>query len=286
MSIIDKINGTQEKAPESKETTVEKKAVETKETTTPKTLEDVISSTGHNDHDDESKKAPKSADDDKDKVIVSLKRELKENRRETKEIKSLVTDLTNLIESDKKSKLSDAKIVAFAEKRGVDPDSIRDLAELLRDEVAPQETTKKVSQKGKPTDEDEDNEDDEDEDEPTPTFNTKRLSGAVDKLLADFLEEMPEYENVVDEDTVKELILSNPAKYTKLNMGQIVEKIYGKTITGKKGVEKLNSTNREKKEANYKGKLSSKEFESIKDDPEAKKEYRSGLLERARKFGI
>lgn len=283
MSIIDKINGTQDKAPESKETTA--KAVETKETTTPKTLEDVISSTGHNDHDDESKKAP-VANDDKDKVIVSLKRELKEGRKETREIKALVTDLTNLIESDKKSKLSDAKIIAFAEKRGVDPDSIRDLAELLRDEVAPQETTKKVSQKGKQTDEDEDSEDDEDEDEPTPTFNTKRLSGAVDKLLSDFLEEMPEYEDVVDEDTVKELILSNPAKYTKLNMGQIVEKIYGKTITGKKGVEKLNSTNREKKEANYKGKLSSKEFESIKDDPEAKKEYRSGLLERARKFGI
>lgn len=282
MGIIDKMNGTQEKAPATDvDVTLEKEVAKTEETKS-ETLEDVITSTSHNDHDDKSKKA--EAGDDKDKVIVSLKRELKENRRETKEIKSLVTDLTNLIETDKKSKLSEAKIQAFAEKRGVDPDSVRELADLLRDEVAPPVSNKKDTQKSKP--QDEELEDDEEDETPPAKFDTKRLSMAVDKLLSDFLSDMPEYADVVDEESIKDLILANPAKYAKLNMGQIVEKIYGKTLTGKKGVEKINSQNREKKSNNVKGNVSQKDFEKIKDSPEDMKEYRSGLLERARKFAM
>lgn len=244
------------------------------------TLEQVIGSTGQDDHNDESKKVEKPVEDEKDAVIISLKKELRENKKETKEVKKLVSDLTNLIENDKKSKLSDEKIKAFAEKRGVDPDSIRDLAELLRDEVAPQKQT------AKPTDEDESEEEDEDEVDTKPMkFDLKRLGVAVDKMLTDFIKDSPEYKDVVDEETVKELILANPNKYSKLNMNQIVEKIYGKTVQGKKGIENLKNQTRDK-EVKTKGSLSRKEFDEIKDNPEAMKEYRGSLLARAHKYGI
>lgn len=247
------------------------------------TLEQVIGSTGQNDHDDEEKQA--KASDPKDSVIISLKRQLRDTKRETAEVKGLVQELTNLVQNETKAKLSEAKIVAFAEKTGADPDSIRELAELLRDEVAPQkeDKTSKAS-KVQPKIEDEDEDDNEDE---LPKFNKSRLTKAVNQLVDEFMDEMPEYDDIFDSEDLKEIILSNPNKYARMPIIQIVEKFYGRAVKGKKGIESVKpagtSHQAEKKTG---GKLTDKEFEAIKDDPEAMKDYRKDLVSRIQKAGL
>ena len=282
MSIQDKMENANSPKP-AEETKVEAKAetvVTPKENA--KTLEDVIASTGHNDHDDEKKTDPK------DGVIVSLKRELKESKKEMGEIKTLVSDLTTLIQNDSKVKLTNAKIEAFAEKRGVDPESIRELAELLRDEVVQPQATK-VAPVSKSTKKDEDEDEDEDEEEEIPkvtkTFNKARLGQAVDKMVSDFLEDIPEYANIVDTDTVKEMILANPQAYANKTISEIVDKIYGKAIKGKGGIENIRGQNRDTTKKTT-GKLSQADMEALKTDPVAMKEYKQDLVARAQKFGL
>ena len=68
-------------------------------------------------------------------------------------------------------------------------------------------------------------------------------------------------------------------------INEIIDKIYGKSIKGKGGIEKIKSNNRQTEKKSF-GKLSSAEFKEIKNDPEAMKEYKSGLISRARKFGL
>lgn len=283
MSITDKLeNANSEKKVEATVVEADKKAeakAETKETA--KTLEQVIDSTGHNDHDDEKKNT-----DPKDGVIVSLKKELKSNKKEMSEIKTLVSDLTNLIQNDSKVKLSNAKIEAFAEKRGVDPESIRELAELLRDETV--QSPKKVDSKQTKKDEDEEDEDEDEEEEVpkvTKSFDKKRLGQAVDKMVIDFLIDIPEYAEIVDTDTVKEVILANPQAYASKTISEIVEKIYGKAIKGKGGIEAIRNNNRDNTKKTT-GKLSQEEMEALKTDPTAMKEYKKDLVNRAQKFGL
>jgi hypothetical protein len=289
MGVLDKLNGTQDKAPETPNPAdvtpaKENEAPKDKENKTPTTtLEQVIGSTGQDDRNDE--ETPK--EDPKDKVIISLKRELRENKKEMSEVKTLVTDLVTALNAEKSQKMSEAKIVAFAEKRGVDPDSIRELAELLRDEVAPQSKKAPVSKKQAEPEDDDEEDIDEDEDEKpvAKKFSNARLAKAVDQMVTDFLDDTPEYEAIVDIDTVKEIILANPQKYIKMPINEIIDKIYGKSIKGKGGIEKIKSNNRQTEKKSF-GKLSSAEFKEIKNDPEAMKEYKSGLISRARKFGL
>ena len=226
MSIAEKMAEALGKKSETTETPSDQSG---SEETKNSTLEQVIGSTGQNDHDDEEKQA--KASDPKDNVIVSLKRQLRDTKRETAEVKGLVQELTNLVQNETKAKLSEAKIVAFAEKTGADPDSIRELAELLRDEVAPQkeDKTSKAS-KVQPKED----EDDEDEDEELPKFNKARLAKAVNQLVDEFMDEMPEYDDVFDSEDLKEIILSNPNKYARMPIIQIVEKFYGRAVKGKK----------------------------------------------------
>lgn len=278
MSIAEKMAEALGKKSETTETPSDQSG---SEETKNSTLEQVIGSTGQNDHDDEEKQTKA---DPKDTVIINLKRQLKETKRETAEVKGLVQELTNLVQKETKSKLSEAKIVAFAEKTGADPDSIRELAELIRDEVAPQKEEKSSkASKVQPKEDDED----EDDEEELPKFNKGRLTKAVNQLVDEFLEEMPEFEEIVEADDLKEIILSNPQKYAKTPIIEIVEKFYGKAIKGKKGIESMKpSGSSHQAEKKVGGKLSEKEFEAIKDDPEAMKEYRKDLFSRVQKAGL
>lgn len=221
-------------------------------------------------------------DNSKDRAIISLKRDLKKSNQTQEEMRTMITDLTDLIKADKSQQVSDAKIAKFAEDNGIDPNTLKALKEVMRDEVV-QPPVKKVAKKN------EDEDDDEDEEEVPPvtkTFNKKRLGLAVDKMTSEFLEDMPEYADIVDEDYIKELILENPTKYASKSMAEIVEKIYGKQIEGKKGIEHQRNNGREGKEVKTKGRLSPKEFDAIKDNPEAMKDYKKDLVDRATKFGI
>lgn len=282
MSIIDKLTGNkQDEVPETPTTPTGGSEAEKKPN---ETLEQVIGSTGQEDLNDEKLKA----DQRKEAVITSLKRELKENKKETRELKKLVVDIANLIQIEKKQAVSNERINAFAEKRGVDPESIRELAELLRDEVAqPQKFSKqsKNYEQKEEIKEDVGDDDDDEEVEMTNKINRTRLVNAVNKMVDDFLKDMPEYASIVDADTIKELMISNPQKYSNKTMSEIVEKIYGNSIKGKGGIEGIRNQNRDTSKKVV-GRLSSKEFSEIKDDPEALREYKQGLLARVQKYGL
>ncbi len=246
-----------------------------------KTLEQVIdSSTGQNDHGDEVGK--------KTETWKSIKTELKQRNADVEELKDLVTQLATIVENDKKEKLSEAKIKAFAEKRGVDPESIRELAELLRTEDV-QTPSKKNATVSKQSKQKPDEDEDEDDDEPKPKskgLNRDRLSQAVDSMVADFLADIPEYAEIVDVATIKELILANPNKYANKTISEIVDGIYGKSLKGKGGIETIKSQNRDTTRAKPGNRLTAKDFEDMQNDPTAMKEYKSGLLDRARKYGL
>jgi hypothetical protein len=280
MSITDKLNGTQE---DILETEVEiATAIETKEEKN-LTLEQVIDSTGQNYSDDESKQ-PVKVIDDKDRLIGALKKELKQDRREVQELKGLVTDLARIVQTDKNQKISENKIQMFAEENGVDPDSIRKLANLIREEVAPQQETI-VSQVKRQEDYQEDDSENEEYDNKK-KYTTQRIASAAESMLNDFLQNVPEYKSVVDKDTITELILSNPNKYLTMKVGEIVEKVYGKFLEGKNGIERVSNQNRENKKVDFSKGATDREFESIKTNPEEMKAYKKSILERAQRSGL
>lgn len=250
---------------------------ETKNTT----LEQVIDSTGQNDHDDEEKQVKTS--NPKDSAIINLKRQLREQKQEITEARELLQELTTLVQKDAKTKLSQAKINALAEKTGTDPDAIRELADLIREEVAPpkEDKTSKASKRQAEHDDYE-----EEDEKPKVKLDRARLVQGVNALVDNFMQEMPEYQDVFDGEDLKEIILSNPNKYSSMPIIEIVEKFYGKAVKGKKGIESMKPSGSSHQEKKVGGRLSSREFKEIKDDPEAMKDYKADLLSRVRKAGL
>ena len=202
-----------------------------------------------------------------------------------REIRQIVTDLTNTLEAEANRKLSKQKIQAFAEKIGADPETIEELATLLKDEIP--SSTKEKSKTVPPSkkDDEEDDEDEDDNDLPQKIDN-RRLSLAVDSMISQFLKDMPEYKGILDEEVIKDLIIANPRKYSKFTMTQIVEKVYP-NISGKKGIEnpkpQARDTSDKKREVNT---IGEKEFKEVLNDPEERKNYRKDLIERARRYGL
>lgn len=215
--------------------------------------------------------------DKRDGYIMSLKGNLRDSQKEIlgfkkdlADMRELMTSTVSLLEQEKKQTLSTKKINDFAEKQGVDADTIRELMSLMKDETTTSSQVKEVKQT---------------KEEKSELPSPQRLSRAVDELLEEFLESTPEYKDLVDVEAIKDIILDNPSFYLNKSPIEIVEKIYGKQIKGKAGIEKIQSQNRsyEKKTT---GKLTDKEFTDIKDDPEAMKSYRKNLVERAAKYAL
>lgn len=289
MSVLDKLNGKGEDEsinPLPDENDSESNNNQENNKNNESTLEDKLQEeSGQKISRDEN--SAKNNEPTREDLIVQLKNEIRNERKshkaEMREIRQIVTDLTSSLEAEANRKLSKQKIQAFAEKVGADPETIEELATLLKDDINPSQKTKT---KELPSKKDEEEDDDEDDEELPAKIDNRRLSLAVDSMINQFLKDMPEYKDVIDQEVVKDLIIANPRKYSKFTMTQIVEKLYP-SINGKKGIESPKPQAREssdkKKEFNS---IGQKEFKEVLNDPEERRNYRKDLLERARKFAL
>lgn len=200
-----------------------------------------------------------------------------EMKKENREMKQAITDLTNLVKATETSKLTEKQLADFAEKRGVDPESVRELADIIKltldGGAKPTNTVKKS----------------DDEDEPVvprvvEKLSPKRLEAAVSKMLNDFLDSEPEYAEIVDEDVIKDMVLASPEKYQTKTMAQIVEKVYGKALQGKTGIESPRTTSKETTKRRNVPVKDQKEFDEILKDPEKMVDYKKGLMDRIAKY--
>lgn len=106
----------------------------------------------------------------------------------------------------------------------------------------------------------------------------ERINKVFNENFDKVMQELPEYEAVVNKDVIKELtLLPQNAKKT---FQQIVEETYGKTVTGKKTME--TSTPRGGKNVGLdNSRINDPEyFKQVMADPELKKQYNEGITNR------
>ena len=214
----------------------------------------------------------KSSDDEEKE-----ERKWGEIKKENKEMKQAIVELTTLVKAGETSKMTEKQLADFAEKRGVDPESVRELADILKLTLGLEAKPTTTVQKS------------DDEDEPvvpktSEKISPRRLETAVSKMLNDFLDTEPEYAEIVDEDVIKDMVLANPEKYQNQTMAQIVEKVYGRALKGKTGIESPRTTSKETTKRRNVPVKDQKEFEEILKDPEKLSEYKTGLMDRIKKY--
>lgn len=102
-----------------------------------------------------------------------------------------------------------------------------------------------------------------------------KYKALFDKTMA----EMPEYEGVVNPDTIKKLAFADPSK----KISQHIEETYGKVVPTRKTVDAPNNVGKQTSEINYKN-PSEQEFEQINADPKAKEEWAKTTEETLRQY--
>ncbi len=104
----------------------------------------------------------------------------------------------------------------------------------------------------------------------------EKLSNDVSRVL----KEMPEYSSLVDTDDLKIWIKSG--QYSKLTLPQLIEQKYSRFITGKKTIETSHASKQVEMTDNSKP-LSDEQYLKLDSDPELRKEWSKGLLDRVRR---
>jgi hypothetical protein len=220
-------------------------------------------------------KTTDEVEEEKSETIESLlnKEEEKDDRvplktflETKKEKKSLEKEISSLKEQIKqgatKAEIS-SDLKGIAEKYDVDANFLEELSTIIYSK-AKSEADEVLSSKLKP-------------------LEAREKAERIEKIFSEnfnkVMEDMPEYKDVVNRNVIKELsLLPQNAKKT---FYQIVEETYGNTVTGKKTME--TSTPRGGKETSYdESRMASdpKYFAEIMANPELKKKYNDGLMDR------
>lgn len=186
-----------------------------------------------------------------------------ETKKEKKALEKEISDLKDQIAKGATKAEISSDLKSIAEKYDVDSNFLEELSTLIYSK-AKSEADEVLSAKLKP-------------------LEAKERAEKIEKIFSEnfskVMEEMPEYKDVVNRDVIKELsLLPQNAKKT---FQQIVEETYSKTVTGKKTME--TSTPRGGKEAAYdesKMVKDPKYFNEAMANPELKKKYNDGLVDR------
>lgn len=107
-------------------------------------------------------------------------------------------------------------------------------------------------------------------------FETK-FSIVLEQSLAD----MPEYSNLVDKEDLKQWVKSG--QYSKLTLPQLIEQKYGKFVVGKKTIETSHAS-KQVESIDTSKPLSDEQYLKLDTDPNLKKEWAEGLIERAKRM--
>lgn len=104
----------------------------------------------------------------------------------------------------------------------------------------------------------------------------EKLSNDVSRVL----KEMPEYSDLVDKEDLKIWIKSG--QYSKLTLPQLIEQKYSRFVTGKKTIETSHASKQIEIPDTSKP-LSDEQYLKLDTDPELRKEWSKGLLDRVRR---
>lgn len=217
--------------------------------------------------------------------LIDLKNQIGEMKQSQAEDKQLIREAVALLQ-DLKSKGSTkseekSELDAFAEKWQANPDMIKELAKVLTGKDAKAVEQKLIDAKpaeAKP-------EEKKPEEKPAEeAINGDQLERAIDSQLEDFVKEAPEYGDIVNPDTIKAIVFSNPSKYLKQNIADIVEEAYGKALPGKRSADGYKAAGAGADKIDYsKVDGASDEWKQIQADPNLKTEYQDNLITRLKK---
>lgn len=169
------------------------------------------------------------------------------------------------LQSNPSKTVAPADIVTIADKYGIDPEALSDLASVLesraresvKQELAPQ--LKEIED----------------------AKNADKFEKTFEKLWSLSLESNPEFDDVANKETIKQLALLPQNR--NLTLTQLLEQTYGQVVNkGKKTLETATpSANKQPDNINF-AHPSSEEWEMIKSNPELKKQYNDYIVKNLR----
>lgn len=183
---------------------------------------------------------------------------------QVKEQKKLIKDLeSRLADGETKEEILD-DIDGLADEYNVDKRFLNKLVKAVQSS-AEKEVEARVASKLKPIEEKE---------------NADRIDKAFTKHFNSAMESMPEYQNVVNPEVIKALSLS-PSNSNK-TFPQLIEETYGKVLGGKRTIEQARPhSGKELESIDFsKARKDPTYLKEILKDPELKKEYNKGLIDR------
>ena len=154
----------------------------------------------------------KSQKQDESVPLASFLQIKKENKVAFKKIQ----ELEKRIEEGATKKEVTADLKALSEKHNIDAESLQDFAQAVRQE-AEQDVDEKVSSKLKPFEEKE---------------KAEKLDKTFNQHYSKAMEQMPEFEKIVNKDVIKTLSLA-PSNANKTFI-QLIEETYGHVTSGKR----------------------------------------------------
>ena len=203
-------------------------------------------------HEPEVKAEPDKVGLDK---FLEVKKQKKELQRELDALKSKIEDGDGSVIND---------IDDIADEYGVDKSFLKKFEKSIRANME-KEFESKVSEKFKPIEQ------------------AEKMNEANKKFEVMFnqtLERMPEYANVIDKDSVR--VLAFQKENATLNLPQLIEKMYGKSISGKKTIETTTPRGgKDPQEIDFAlAKKDNTYFNEIMADPDLKRKYNQNIENR------
>lgn len=188
-----------------------------------------------------------------------------EMKNENKAMAKQMKELEKRIEAGASKREVTADLKALSDKHGVDADFLQEFADAVRAK-AEAEIDEKMESKLRPLEEKD---------------RAKKIDAAFNEHYAKALEQVPEYEGIVNKDVIKTLSL-NPANANKTFI-QIIEASYGHLIEGRRSLDTA-STRAGKTDSTEvdmdRAKKDSKYFGEVMADPNLKKKYNDSLTNR------
>lgn len=187
--------------------------------------------------------------------FLEIKNESKEAKRQIAELQAKIEDGATKVEISK-------GIKEIADEHNVDENFLSAFASTIKAQ-AEADLDNKISEKLKPFEE---------------KGKTEKINEVFNKHFEKALEAMPEYKDIINKDVIKSLSL-DPVNANK-TFTKIIEDSYGHLIKGKRTIESStpgkddvqNLDSSKFKDPNY--------MKKVLADPELKKEYNKGLIER------
>lgn len=183
-------------------------------------------------------------------------------KKQNKELKKELDKMKTQIENG--DDVSNEDINSIADEYGVDKNFLKKLENTIRSQMN-NDFDAKVSEKLKPLEQAE---------------KAKQANQTFESIYTQTLERMPEYANVIDKDSLRTLAFQK--ENSTLSLPQLIEKIYGRSISGKKTIETTTPRGgKDPQEIDFSLARSDKEyFNQIMADPSLKAKYNSNIENR------